>query len=93
MSLVSLEIVTFIKARRYETLSLHQLMQGLSTDDCAWIAAGQRGSKTSVDEALKRRDLVHELMYWFFDGFLIPLLKVSPVPGTDNYRTKLTHAY
>jgi telomerase reverse transcriptase len=72
-----IEIVTFIKARRYETLSLHQLMQGLKVDDCAWLAAGARGSKISVNEALKRRDLVHELVYWFFDGFLVPLLKVS----------------
>lgn len=35
-----------------------------------------KGLKVSVDEALKRKDLVQELVYWFFDSFLVPLLKV-----------------
>jgi len=52
-------------------------MQGFKVDDCAWLAAGPRADKISVNEALKRRDLIHELLYWFFDGFLVPLLKVS----------------
>ena len=71
------EIVGFIKARRYETFSVHQILQGFKPNDCLWLAAGAQGTKISVDESIKRKDLIHELVYWFFDSFLVPLLKVG----------------
>ena len=32
--------------------------------------------RVSVSDALKRRELLEEFMFWYFDGFLMPLLKV-----------------
>jgi len=71
------DVVGFVRARRYETFSVHQLLQGYKCNDCSWLSAGPSGGKVSVDEARKRSDLTQELVYWFFDSFLVPLLKVS----------------
>jgi telomerase reverse transcriptase len=71
------DVVGFVRARRYETFSVHQLLQGYKCNDCSWLGAGPNGGKVSVDEARKRMDLTQELVYWFFDSFLVPLLKVS----------------
>ena len=34
-------------------------------------------SRVSVTDALKRRELLEEFIFWYFDTFLIPLLKVT----------------
>jgi hypothetical protein len=34
-------------------------------------------NRVSVTDALKRRELLEEFLWWYFDGFLIPLLKVG----------------
>lgn len=34
-------------------------------------------SRVSVTDALKRRELLEEFIFWYFDSFLIPLLKVT----------------
>lgn len=33
-------------------------------------------TRVSVSDALKRRELLEEFLFWYFDSFLIPLLKV-----------------
>lgn len=71
----------FIRCRRYETLTLHYILQGFSTSDCDWLMppgqAGQRQTRVPVTDALKRRELLEEFIFWYFDSFLLPLLKVS----------------
>jgi len=32
--------------------------------------------RVSVSDSLKRRELLEDFMFWYFDGFLMPLLKV-----------------
>ena len=34
-------------------------------------------TRVSVTDSLKRRELSEEFLFWYFDGFLIPLLKVG----------------
>jgi telomerase reverse transcriptase len=36
----------------------------------------QRQSRVSVTDALKRRELLEEFLFWYFTSFLLPLLKV-----------------
>jgi len=71
---------TFVRARRYETLNLHQLLDGMRPNDCTWarapgaLAAAQR---PTAQESLKRRVLLAELLYFIFDGLLIPLVRTT----------------
>ena len=72
-----IDIKTFISLRRYETLSLHTLLQGLRTSDCDWLALPDARNRTRVpvSDSLKRRELLEDFIFWYFDGFLLPLLK------------------
>jgi telomerase reverse transcriptase len=74
------DVKTFISCRRYETLTLHHILQGFSTSDCDWLMppgqAAQQQSRVSVTDALKRRELLEEFIFWYFTSFLLPLLKV-----------------
>ena len=77
---MAVDIRSFISLRRYETLTLHTLLQGFATSDCEWLmpssAKAQQQSRVPVTDALKRLELLQEFVFWFFDGFLLPLLKV-----------------
>ena len=68
----------FISYRRYETMSLHNVMQGLSTTACKWTASsGASFSYAPVSDSLKRRELLEEFIIWYFGSFVAPLLRVS----------------
>ncbi|KAF8656263.1 hypothetical protein AX16_002699 [Volvariella volvacea WC 439] len=70
-----------ISCRRFETLSLHDILQGFSTTACDWlIPPGPGASKqirVSVSDFLKRRELLEEFLYWYFTSFVMPLLKTT----------------
>lgn len=71
---------TFVRARRYETLNLHQLMDGMRPNDCTWTRASSApaaAQRPTPAESLKRRVLLAELLYFIFDGMLIPLLRTT----------------
>ncbi|GJJ08683.1 hypothetical protein Clacol_002902 [Clathrus columnatus] len=73
-------VKSFINGRRLETFNLHAVLQGFSTQECEWLlplnpcALHQR---PSVTDAQKRRELIEEFLYWYFNSFLIPLIKTS----------------
>ena len=62
-------------------MSLHHLIEGFSTTSCDWLIPPGEGvsqqARISVSDALKRRELLEEFILWFFDSFLLPLLRVS----------------
>jgi len=81
----------FIACRRFESLTLHHILQGFSTSACEWLMppgrAAQHQSRVSVSDALKRRELLEDFLFWYFDSFLLPLLKVR-IPLWDmSYKT------
>ena len=59
---------------------MHTLLQGFNISDCDWLAPHGRGahsqSRVSVSDSLKRLELVQDFIFWYFDEFLVPLLKV-----------------
>jgi len=77
---VFLDIKNFITGRRYEMLSLHDVLQGFSSSDCDWLIPPGPGAKQQhrvcVSDAVKRKELLEEFLFWFFDSFLLPLVKV-----------------
>lgn len=78
----SIDVKSFIAGRRYESLSMHNIVQGFSTSACEWLmppGKGQQQTRVSVSDALKRRELLEDFLFWYFDSFLLPLLKVCSI--------------
>ncbi|KAF7424166.1 hypothetical protein PC9H_009469 [Pleurotus ostreatus] len=79
--LIMRHVKRFITCRRYETLSLHCVLQGFSTAACEWLMPpgekAQKQRRVSVSDSLKRRELLEEFLFWYFDGFILPLLKTT----------------
>ncbi|KAF7292779.1 Telomerase reverse transcriptase [Mycena indigotica] len=74
------KVKTFISCRRYETLSLHNILQGFSTSACDWLmppGPGLNQKRVPVTDSLKRREILEEFIFWYFDSFLMPLLKTT----------------
>ena len=78
------DIMTFVSMRRYENFTMHNILQGFRVDDCDWLVPpGARDTAKRRDvplsDTLKRLELLQEFIYWYFDSFIIPILKVSVV--------------
>ncbi|KAG5342247.1 hypothetical protein C0989_004091 [Termitomyces sp. Mn162] len=77
--LVMKYVEEFIQCRRFETLTLHHILHGFSTSACDWLMPpgepARRQSRVSVSDALKRRELLEEFIFWYFDSFVSCLLK------------------
>lgn len=75
-----IDVLEFISCRRYETLSLHHVLQKFSTADCDWLippgAGARQQVRVSVSDALKRRELLEDFLFWYLDSFVLPLLRV-----------------
>lgn len=72
-------IEMFIQARRYESPTLFQLLQGFSIIDCTWLAPSSTQSikqRSTAEDMRKRKEIVHEWLYWLIDGFVMELVKV-----------------
>ncbi|KAG0659712.1 hypothetical protein C6P46_005071 [Rhodotorula mucilaginosa] len=85
LTLTTTDVSQLLRYRRYESVSLHALLQGFSVLDCEWLSTKNRSSKagpvqqqrsTAADMG-KRLELLSEFMYWFFDSFIIDLVRTS----------------
>ncbi|KAJ5032244.1 uncharacterized protein L3040_008853 [Drepanopeziza brunnea f. sp. 'multigermtubi'] len=65
----------FIELRRFETLSLHEVTQGLKIANIAWLAPPTATGKASLSDTSKRWELLREFIYYVFDSILIPLVR------------------
>lgn len=76
---ISIDVMEFIQCRRYETLSLHHVVQKFSTADCDWLIppgpGARQQTRVCVSDALKRRELLEDFSFWYFDSFVLPLLR------------------
>ncbi|GAA5826431.1 hypothetical protein JCM11251_002363 [Rhodosporidiobolus azoricus] len=74
---------SFIRLRRFESTSVHALLQGFSILDCAWLAppttshSSQKGQRPNALDMQKRRELLSDFLYWFFDSFVIDLIRTA----------------
>ncbi|KAK0567588.1 hypothetical protein OC844_000171 [Tilletia horrida] len=80
MNMVLRRASEFVSGRRYETLSLHEVLQGIRITDIPWLLPvnprAQAQRSTAVESQL-RHELFAELAYWIFDSVLIPLLRTT----------------
>ncbi|KAF7797313.1 hypothetical protein EIP86_008508 [Pleurotus ostreatoroseus] len=93
---VELDVKTLITMRRFETLSLHTLLQNFVMSDCDWLLLASSNTnkthKIPISDSLKRLELLQEFLYWYFDSFLIPLLKTSfYVTESQAFRNKVLY--
>ncbi|KAF4581136.1 Telomerase reverse transcriptase [Ophiocordyceps camponoti-floridani] len=66
----------FIKLRRFESMTLHEISQGIKVADIAWLRPpGDEGGKLSQTDMRKREEIFHEFLYFTFDSLLIPLIR------------------
>ncbi|KAJ3019795.1 hypothetical protein HKX48_001768 [Thoreauomyces humboldtii] len=80
-SVIKRAMNNFIRIRRYETMSLQNVVQGFKINECSWAMDPRPiDSKTRhipPSETLKRTELVFQLLFWLFESFLIPLIKTT----------------
>ncbi|KAF5382158.1 hypothetical protein D9615_004408 [Tricholomella constricta] len=86
----------FIQCRRFETLTLHHIIQGFSTSACEWLMPpgipARQQSRVSVSDALKRRELLEEFIFWYFDSFVSSLLKTNfYITETSAFRNRVLY--
>lgn len=69
----------FIHMRRHESMSMHELTQGLCLKTIEWLVPDAVGtaSKISVTDREKRMELLCEFVYFVFDGLLLPLIATN----------------
>lgn len=66
----------FITLRRFEQLSLHEIIQEIKVTDMDWLAPPNlKGQKSSLPETQKRTEILLEFVYYLFDSILIPLIR------------------
>ncbi|KAF7867253.1 hypothetical protein EAF04_005336 [Stromatinia cepivora] len=66
----------FIRLRRFEVLSLHEVMQGIKIADIEWLGTPNTSNqKLSLTDFNKRREIFLEFLYYLFDSILIPLVR------------------
>ncbi|KAL9578805.1 MAG: hypothetical protein Q9212_005488, partial [Teloschistes hypoglaucus] len=71
------KINQFIRLRRFESLTLHAICQDLKISSMAWLAPPHLGEANHISSSDlgKRKEILHEFLYYLFDSFLIPLIR------------------
>lgn len=67
----------FVRLRRYETLSLHDIVQDVGMRGTKWLGMRHEdgSAKMSRTDFSKRKEIMAELLYYIFDSYLIPLIR------------------
>ncbi|TCD64911.1 hypothetical protein EIP91_003447 [Steccherinum ochraceum] len=85
-------VKSFISARRYETLTLHEIMQDFSISDCDWLMPAKPQARVNATDTLKRLELAQEFLFWYFDSFIVPLLRTTfYVTESSAFRNKVLY--
>ncbi|KAF5026551.1 hypothetical protein F66182_1340 [Fusarium sp. NRRL 66182] len=88
-SAVMRKVDHFIKLRRFETMSLHEIIQDLKVADILWLQPrGLTDQKPSRTDTEKRLEILLEFLYFVFDSLLIPLIRNNFYVTESN-----THRY
>ncbi|KAL6709686.1 Telomerase reverse transcriptase [Coniothyrium glycines] len=67
----------FVHLRKFESLTLHQVTQGIQITQVTWLHLPgiDETNKLSRTDLTKRQEIFLEFVYWLFDSFLIPLIR------------------
>lgn len=85
--LIKKKVILLINLRRFETLSINEMIKGISLNDFPIFHPSKRASKESNIEATGH---FQSFISWLFQDFLIPLVRsYFYVTETVTYRNKL----
>ncbi|KAI9871385.1 MAG: hypothetical protein M1830_002966, partial [Pleopsidium flavum] len=67
----------FVHLRRFESLSLHEVVQGMKIGSIPWLIPPNLDPRAAVSQSdlNKRTEIFLEFIYYFFDSLLIPLIR------------------
>jgi telomerase reverse transcriptase len=76
-SAVMRSVDSFVCMRRYESFSLHDIMQGISVKAIGWLMTPGKSQspKMCKSEFDTRKETLSELLYYLFDSYLVPLIR------------------
>ncbi|KAG5520077.1 hypothetical protein PMAC_001153 [Pneumocystis sp. 'macacae'] len=84
-------INTFVRMRRFESISLHSLMHSLKVKTVSWLEFNNN-CRMSLWDFQKRISIFSELIYWTFDSLIIPLIRSHfYVTESSVYRNKVLY--
>ncbi|KAJ5496602.1 reverse transcriptase [Penicillium fimorum] len=97
LRLVLRHVDQFIKLRRFESLSLHEVCKGVKITSIPWLeppqvqtTSSETRSKIALSDLHKRTELIHEFIFWIFDSILIPLIRSHfYVTESQTHRNRL----
>lgn len=79
------DMTSYLRMRRWETFTLHTVLQKFRVESCDWLRSDSSSKASNVDqkpnavEMSKRREILAEFLYWFFDSFVMDIAKVSTI--------------
>jgi telomerase reverse transcriptase len=86
------QVDRFVRMRRYESLSLHEVFQSLRINCIPWLGPPTMSPKAKLSQSdrTKRAEVFLELLYYIFDSILIPLIRSHfYVTESDVHRNHL----
>ncbi|KAF5723392.1 telomerase reverse transcriptase [Fusarium mundagurra] len=88
-STIMRNVDSFIRLRRFETMSLHEIIQNITIANISWLHSPILGEhKPSKTDTAKRLEIFNEFIYFVFDSLLIPLVRNTFYVTESN-----THRY
>ncbi|KAJ5558312.1 Telomere reverse transcriptase [Penicillium sp. DV-2018c] len=90
--LVLRHVDRFIKLRRFESSSLHEVCKGIKIASIPWLEPPsiETKSKIALSDFRKRTELLHEFIFWIFDSLLVPLVRSHfYVTESQSHRNRL----
>ncbi|KAJ5752542.1 Telomere reverse transcriptase [Penicillium odoratum] len=95
--LIMRHVDSFIKLRRFESLSLHEVCIGLKVANISWLASpklhnshGGTDTKMAMSDFQKRTEMLHDFVYYIFDSILLPLVRANfYVTESQTHRNRL----
>ncbi|EFW14423.1 telomerase reverse transcriptase [Coccidioides posadasii str. Silveira] len=91
--IVMRQVDGFIQLRRFESMSLHDVAQGLKITCVEWLKPPQRtdsADKLCLSDKQKRLEIFLEFIYYIFDSLLIPLIRSNfYVTESNVHRNRL----
>ncbi|KAL1918651.1 uncharacterized protein VTP21DRAFT_2673 [Calcarisporiella thermophila] len=78
-NVIASAIDRFVRIRRFETISLHQVIQGFQINKCSWLDPDEINSTRHIPptETRKRREILYEFIFWLFDSFIMALIRTN----------------
>ncbi|KAL7761636.1 hypothetical protein ACKLNR_008171 [Fusarium oxysporum f. sp. zingiberi] len=88
-STIMRSVDSFIRLRRFETMSLHEITQNMKIAKISWLQSPVLGDrKPSKTDTAKRLEIFNEFIYFVFDSLLMPLIRNTFYVTESN-----THRY